>query len=85
MYFNSIKVQLELRKFVMTIIHIAKFQFHKGTIRTAQVTSWNIVRDRFQFHKGTIRTHLSCYTQDGRHQFQFHKGTIRTLLFNIIF
>ena len=35
-HFNSIKVQLELRKFVTTITLTAKFQFHKGTIRTEE-------------------------------------------------
>ena len=73
--FNSIKVQLELL-FPLLLLPGAKFQFHKGTIRTLFEGRDNIEDETFQFHKGTIRTvgaHIS-----GRRPFQFHKGTIRT-------
>ena len=56
-----------------------KFQFHKGTIRTA-ILWWAIrAEDEFQFHKGTIRTFLFIIDDDHKILFQFHKGTIRTI------
>ena len=36
LHFNSIKVQLEPIKSVMTITCTDRFQFHKGTIRTSR-------------------------------------------------
>ena len=40
--FNSIKVQLELKRLNYVLFHISVFQFHKGTIRTYSSTrmSW---------------------------------------------
>ena len=35
---------------------VKKFQFHKGTIRTAHHDGTVSRRGQFQFHKGTIRT-----------------------------
>ena len=35
---------------------ITSFQFHKGTIRTADTSGTQVAPDIFQFHKGTIRT-----------------------------
>ena len=57
LHFNSIKVQLEPIKSVMTITCTDRFQFHKGTIRTFLFVQ-NLTKERFQFHKGTIRTYL---------------------------
>ena len=34
LYFNSIKVRLELRMLVKISSKVGTFQFHKGTIRT---------------------------------------------------
>ena len=59
---------------------LAKFQFHKGTIRTDIDSHTLRKEERFQFHKGTIRTSLSWHPLHSRYAFQFHKGTIRTTL-----
>ena len=57
-YFNSIKVQLEL-KFINKSPLVEKFQFHKGTIRTILMhMALKTLIPLFQFHKGTIRTVL---------------------------
>ena len=55
-YFNSIKVQLELSAAGSTLGATYKFQFHKGTIRTWSGTVNDDKLLIFQFHKGTIRT-----------------------------
>ena len=56
-YFNSIKVRLELLAVVITS-EIEIFQFHKGTIRTASAGGSGSGTLPFQFHKGTIRTRV---------------------------
>ena len=56
--FNSIKVRLE-QSTVLSISLYQKFQFHKGTIRTAEIYEYERNITRFQFHKGTIRTLLN--------------------------
>ena len=56
LYFNSIKVQLELN-FAYGLPHPERgFQFHKGTIRTLRESHEKQKSVLFQFHKGTIRT-----------------------------
>ena len=78
LYFNSIKVRLELGHYHWWVAH-QLFQFHKGTIRTFAT---GIKRDpitSFQFHKGTIRTELPEWKRIPERSFQFHKGTIRTV------
>ena len=61
LYFNSIKVRLELDVPPLFPVVLNVFQFHKGTIRT----NGRIREDRqilqFQFHKGTIRTEWWLY------------------------
>ena len=54
--FNSIKVQLERGVKVAVCNESAKFQFHKGTIRTSPSNQVQRALAAFQFHKGTIRT-----------------------------
>ena len=54
-HFNSIKVQLELRRACVGICN-QSFQFHKGTIRTPGGQQQLLYAQKFQFHKGTIRT-----------------------------
>ena len=56
MNFNSIKVRLELCS-VIGEGSTAKFQFHKGAIRTVINLAIEYCIDQFQFHKGAIRTH----------------------------
>ena len=56
LYFNSIKVRLELRVLSRQFNQFVVFQFHKGTIRTADASCFNLDDKLFQFHKGTIRT-----------------------------
>ena len=55
MYFNSIKVRLEQMKRAEAL-RAEIFQFHKGTIRTAEPSTTALTVASFQFHKGTIRT-----------------------------
>ena len=57
----------------------SRFQFHKGTIRTAGNHVGKVGINVFQFHKGTIRTD-SGFSFHAPTLFQFHKGTIRTSL-----
>ena len=78
--FNSIKVRLELRRFVRISIELPIFQFHKGAIRTASGDGGWMIPPRFQFHKGAIRTTTTDNAFEGTPVFQFHKGAIRTLL-----
>ena len=77
MYFNSIKVRLELIP-ADGRIGSATFQFHKGTIRTHQ-SNLHAYTNEFQFHKGTIRTGIAGQDEPEFLIFQFHKGTIRTI------
>ena len=83
LYFNSIKVQLELATDGEHILSLtSKFQFHKGTIRTLSLWLVVGVKELFQFHKGTIRTMRLLLCFPPMLLFQFHKGTIRTLFFD---
>ena len=76
--FNSIKVRLEQHGTVEGNERPARFQFHKGTIRTLLLHRPRRQQIPFQFHKGTIRTRSLRAFRIFRHPFQFHKGTIRT-------
>ena len=78
LYFNSIKVRLELN-IISRKKSSRKFQFHKGTIRTISLFCLFPWWLPFQFHKGTIRTVNSATGVFSVAKFQFHKGTIRTL------
>ena len=60
LYFNSIKVRLELI-YLLGLIGSYLFQFHKGTIRTFYGTPEKVSKKLFQFHKGTIRTSATTY------------------------
>ena len=78
LYFNSIKVRLEL-DVRQEPITFNEFQFHKGTIRTGmngkvicQDTHFNSIKVRLE-RKNNIITSSAIL-------FQFHKGTIRTFL-----
>ena len=53
--FNSIKVRLRLYAAELRDRQ-AKFQFHKGTIKTMSTDQEQRVAKLFQFHKGTIKT-----------------------------
>ena len=54
-YFNSIKVQLELTATSAKPAD-SEISFHKGTIRTRLQNAGFNPYLSFQFHKGTIRT-----------------------------
>ena len=56
LYFNSIKVRLELDVPERNDLGELTFQFHKGTIRTSSGGGHLVASVPFQFHKGTIRT-----------------------------
>ena len=76
--FNSIKVQLKLVEAV-GVMPFAKFQFHKGTIKTSQRYEYRRAFSDFN----SIKVQLK---RDTKHhvwywpKFQFHKGTIKTLV-----
>ena len=53
-YFNSIKVQLEL-KIIIKVALYALFQFIKVQLELVYVAR-RFFATKFQFHKGTIRT-----------------------------
>ena len=53
--FNSIKVRLKPPVAIREITD-AKFQFHKGTIKTLLEQKYIPQLRAFQFHKGTIKT-----------------------------
>ena len=63
MNFNSIKVRLELCS-VIGEGSTAKFQFHKGAIRTVINLAIEYCIDQFQFHKGAIRTHAAIQVEE---------------------
>ena len=75
--FNSIKVRLELQNMEKFDTLQARFQFHKGTIRTMKtkycilpIRCFNSIKVRLERLPGrAVRTWCA---------FQFHKGTIRT-------
>ena len=76
MYFNSIKVQLELL-LPISCTEVLPFQFHKGTIRTHKMNDKLRIYDNFN----SIKVQLEPFSRDCfifRLLFQFHKGTIRT-------
>ena len=79
LYFNSIKVRLELDVPERNDLGELTFQFHKGTIRTSSGGGHLVASVPFQFHKGTIRTFQSGKRRTKIKPFQFHKGTIRTV------
>ena len=81
--FNSIKVRLERQQESEQPDTADPFQFHKGTIRTREITPGTLQVSPFQFHKGTIRTSHSWMRRDTSSRFQFHKGTIRTIYLEI--
>ena len=43
---------------MLTFIVMTRFQFHKGTIKTAYYAALRGDEFKFQFHKGTIKTTL---------------------------
>ena len=76
-YFNFIKKQLS-RLFGLQAESLRKFQFHKGTIKTAngdeylaRLEHFNSIKVQLKLELGVLCVHL--------YQFQFHKGTIKTL------
>ena len=59
-YFNSIKVRLELGTH-QRCTPFRLFQFHKGAIRTCHQVARELSKEQFQFHKGAIRTQLPIH------------------------
>ena len=79
LHFNSIKVQLEPIKSVMTITCTDRFQFHKGTIRTKDAQQAVNAEQNFNSIKVQLEL-ISPSTSGSSTIFQFHKGTIRTVI-----
>ena len=79
--FNSIKVRLKREK-RECVIYRDGFQFHKGTIKTCDVTMVKGIPQLFQFHKGTIKTFSECQqiVNDG----YFNSIKVRLKLVNVI-
>ena len=78
-HFNSIKVRLKLNiKFNINVYQ--KFQFHKGTIKTAMPHSSRRGQTNFNSIKVRLKhAYLSKCLLDNS-LFQFHKGTIKTAM-----
>ena len=77
--FNSIKVQLERSTSKVRGIQI-KFQFHKGTIRTQNLTKERGVQRDFNSIKVQLEPIGPLFKMSSVPTFQFHKGTIRTCI-----
>ena len=75
--FNSIKVRLEQRDLILNGSGLAKFQFHKGTIRTKYRSAFTYRRSDFNSIKVRLELHF-ILNKSPFYLFQFHKGTIRT-------
>ena len=76
-YFNSIKVQLELEVFCE--VGAEPINFNSIKVQLEQIITIDADNlTAFQFHKGTIRTQWQPYNASLCNVFQFHKGTIRT-------
>ena len=78
--FNSTTVQLILISQSATAEE-PLFQFHNGTINTADGTTTAIQQRTFQFHNGTINTFTLYCISSSVLVFQFHNGTINTIFF----
>ena len=75
-YFNSIKVRLEHYSFLNKWME-AKFQFHKGAIRTLCLLLRYLIFPYFNSIKVRLEPTLFAELQE-LFLFQFHKGAIRT-------
>ena len=75
-YFNSIKVRLELYQEYLC----QNFQYFNSIKVRLEPHKKKVLKGapKFQFHKGTIRTRRWLHFQVSVLLFQFHKGTIRT-------
>ena len=78
-HFNSIKVQLKLFKLIVMDISL-KFQFHKGTIKTAYGRSPCVLQRDFNSIKVQLKPFITTPFGSKQYTFQFHKGTIKTFL-----
>ena len=76
-YFNSIKVQLELRVPFFSLLPLPHFNSIKVQLEPSSQHRRS-ANPSFQFHKGTIRTYCTQSLSVLITLFQFHKGTIRT-------
>ena len=76
-YFNSIKVRLE-HVILMWIFVAARFQFHKGAIRTPYPSK--LRKSYVNFNSIKVRLELRPERAKAltTPEFQFHKGAIRT-------
>ena len=54
-----------------------KFQFHKGTIKTAEAAGYYEGGFTFQFHKGTIKTSSSFLAECKRENFNSIKVRLK--------
>ena len=80
-YFNSIKVRLELiadHSFEGKTV----FQFHKGAIRTDLLGTAVAVLGRFQFHKGAIRTSVTQFGNTQSTNFNSIKVRLEHIYYN---
>ena len=84
LYFNSIKVRLNLSISLYIILFVMNFNSikvrlnHPYSDRCLYILVW------FQFHKGTIKPIRHRLIRKILLIFQFHKGTIKPVLYNII-
>ena len=83
-YFNSIKVRLRLEDAGYNA-QLAKFQFHKGSIKTKSGNSPRVKSINFNSIKVRLRPNITVPIREILTEFQFHKGSIKTLLLSSLF
>ena len=83
-YFNSIKVRLEHYSFLNKWME-AKFQFHKGAIRTLCLLLRYLIFPYFNSIKVRLERPARCGQNKIGGAFQFHKGAIRTATLSGLF
>ena len=56
-----------------------RFQFHSGSIKREQFSSFHIKETVFQFHSGSIKSFHKEQDDEKDFEFQFHSGSIKSI------
>ena len=70
-------VRLKVHVYMYTCKRLI-FQFHYGTIKSAQMSNEFNAAQLFQFHYGTIKSRHTSLFRFQHLLFQFHYGTIKS-------
>ena len=81
--FNSIVVRLKGEDVGAEIIRISEFQFHSGSIKSAQGRVAQRPTVQFQFHSGSIKRLMGFPDDHIVSEFQFHSGSIKRSIANV--